>query len=101
MKKITVSLIFFLLFVSKVHADRFQLIFRSGETSYNISYSSIKICDGHNILFEGVTDKYGRIEVNINRGGTFNCIVSYRGKEYQRQVSLTNSNDQVMTITFP
>jgi hypothetical protein len=101
MKKVIVSLIFFLLLISQIHADRFQLIFRDGVSSYKISYSSIKIYDGNNILFEGVTDKYGRIEININRGGTFNCIVSYRGKEYQRQVTVTNSNDQVMTITFP
>jgi hypothetical protein len=101
MKKVTVSVIFFLLFISQIHADRYQLIFRDGANSYNISYSSIKICDGNNVLFEGVTDKYGRIEVNINRAGTFNCIISYRGKEYQRQLPVMNSNEHVVTVTFP
>lgn len=103
MKKITVLLIFFLLTISEIHADRFQLIFRESEArSYNISYSSIKILDGNNnILFNGVTDKYGRITVNINRTGTFKCVAYYRGSEYQKQVTVRNSDDQLIIVTFP
>jgi hypothetical protein len=103
MKKIIVSVIFFLLLVSEIHADKFQLVFREGEaTSYNISYSSIKIFDANNnILFSGVTDKYGRITVNVNRTGIFKCVVSYRGSEYQKQLTLRNSNDQLIMVTFP
>src|SRR5215471_4955986 len=94
MKKLIASLVFLIVFISQIHADRFQLFFRDASGSYAISYASVKIFDANDrVVFDGVTDKYGRVNVGLNTQGNMKCVISYRGSQYQKEITVKHCDD--------
>ena len=67
------------LFVGILRADQFKIVYRSGESIYNVSYSKVQIDNNEGQrLFEGYTDKYGRITISLQNG-------NYQGRVYYRK----------------
>ena len=67
------------LFVGISRADQFKIVYRSGESIYSVSYSKVQITnDEDRVLFQGYTDKYGRITISLQNG-------HYRGRVYYRK----------------
>lgn len=74
MKKIILFSLLLVLIVNFVHADYFQIVFRRNGDRVNVAYAEIKVFDEDKVLFEGYTDKYGRIAINLQH------------KEYEGQI---------------
>jgi hypothetical protein len=67
------------LFVGISRADQFKIIYRSGESIYNVSYSKVQVTNSEGqSLFRGYTDKYGRITISLQNG-------NYQGRVYYRK----------------
>ena len=72
-------LITIFLLVGIIKADQFKIVYRSGESIYNVSYSKVQIDNNEGQrLFEGYTDKYGRITISLQNG-------NYQGRVYYRK----------------
>lgn len=74
MRKIILLALLLVLIVNFVHADYFQIVFKSNGDRINVAYAEVKVIDGNDVVFEGYTDKYGRIVINLPN------------KEYEGQV---------------
>jgi len=67
------------LLVGILKADQFKIVYRSGESIYNVSYSKVQIKNNEDrVLFQGYTDKYGRITISLQNG-------NYQGRVYYRK----------------
>jgi len=74
MKKIILFAFLLVSIVNFVHADYFQIVFRSNGDRINVVYAEVKVISGDKVVFEGYTDKYGRVVINLPH------------KEYEGQV---------------
>ena len=52
----------------QAHADKFQFRQRSNGDTYYTSYATVRVRRGNAILFNGRTDKYGRITISLPSG---------------------------------
>jgi len=59
---ITLLLIIIAIFA---YADYFQIIIKSDNDMIYVAYAAVKVIDGDKVVFEGYTDKYGRIIINL------------------------------------
>jgi len=77
-KIILVILFIFIVCVVFCSADYFQIIYRSPEGyTYYVEYSSVQVLFGDDVVFEGYTDGYGRITIDIN-DGIYSAIIYYK-----------------------
>lgn len=74
MRKIILLALLLVLIVNFAHADYFQIVFKSNGDQIKVAYAEVKVIDGNDVVFEGYTDKYGRIVINLPH------------KEYEGQV---------------
>ena len=90
MKRIMFTILFILL-ISNVFADNFQILYREGNNMYSASYSSFRILDeGNSTVASGYTDKYGRITANL-RTGNYICEINYRNTVYTKTITIDGS----------
>lgn len=82
MTKIIKIVLLLMFIVNVAYADKFQIKYRSGDDWFYVAYSSVRIDDGERTIFEGFTDKYGRITINLPHR-EYNGEVFYR-REWRR-----------------
>ncbi len=85
--------LFLLLLAGAASADRLEILYRDADgDTFRVAYASVTVRDsGGKIVFEGSTDKYGRIELDI-RNGRYDATVVYRQKDWSLSLSIDGSN---------
>ncbi|MFI5129652.1 MAG: hypothetical protein ACHQFX_06665 [Chitinophagales bacterium] len=92
MKSITITILFFMLFCN-AFADNFQILYREGNNTYSVSYSSFRILDQSNkVVVSGYTDKYGRIAANLVMGN-YVCEITYSKTIYRKPITIDGSTN--------
>ena len=77
--------------------DPLQIVLKHGPEVFYVAYSSVRIVDAHgNALFEGVTDKYGRVRIDLP-SGVYRAEVSYRDKIWAFEITLDGAQ-QLRTV---
>lgn len=74
MNKIVLLALLLIIIVNFAYADYFQIVFKSDGDLIYIAYAAVKVIHENRTFFEGYTDKYGRIIINLPH------------KEYEGQV---------------
>ncbi len=97
MRKIILLSLLLVLIVNFVHADYFQIVFRSNDVRVNVAYAEIKVFDGDKVVFEGYTDKYGRIVINLPQG-EYEGQVFFRKK--WRKITLTIDGSENLKVVY-
>lgn len=93
-----IKIVLLLMFVVNVaYADKFQIKYRSGDDWFYVAYSSVKIVDEERTIFEGFTDKYGRITINLPNKN-YNGEVFYR-REWRR-IRLNIDGSEKLKVIF-
>jgi len=80
--------------------DPFQLVQRSGAETFYVGYSPVTVLDsnGHTV-FQGSTDKYGRIRIDLPKG-SYRADVMYRDQRWTLTLKVDGSQ-QLKTLTLP
>jgi hypothetical protein len=75
------------------NADYFQFIYRTPEgDSYYIEYSNIQVLSRDVVVFEGYTDGYGRIKIDIDHG-IYSAIIFYKDARRIDNLEINGSSD--------
>lgn len=93
MKRITLLVFSLLMLAGITYADQFQFLYRNGNETYYVSYSNVHIINDNNErIFNGYTDYYGRITVNLSNG-CYIGRVSYLNKLWDVNIVIDGSQE--------
>lgn len=72
-------------------ADNFQITYAQGKARYSAGYTSVKVFNTQNrLVFNGATDRYGRIIITLPIG-SYRVEVSLKSGTVRRNVVINNS----------
>jgi len=91
MTKIIKIALLLMFIVNVAYADKFQIKYRSGDDWFYVAYSSVRIVEVDSTIFEGFTDKYGRITINLPHR-EYNGEVFYRREWRRVRLNIDGSN---------
>ena len=97
MTKIFKIALLLMFIVNVVYADQFQIKYRSNDDWFYVAYSSVKIVDEERTVFEGYTDQYGRITINLPHGD-YNGEIFYR--EEWRRIRLNIDGSEELKVIY-
>jgi len=94
MNRIALLVLFLLTFVGMAQADQFQSLYWDGYETYYVSYSNVRVYNANNEwIFNGYTDQYGRIVINLPNGNYDNSRIWYREKWWKVRLVIDGSKE--------
>ena|SRR2546429_5510038 len=79
--------------------DLFQLVQRTGAETFYVGYSPVTVRDAQGrTVFEGSTDKYGRIRIDLPKG-SYRAEVLYRDQRWTLTLTAEGTH-QLKTLTL-
>lgn len=97
MTRIILTIFLLIIIVNIAYADQFQIKYRSESDEFYVAYSSVRIIDENEVIFEGYTDKYGRITINLPHR-EYDGEVFYR--EQCRSISLNIDGSEYLKVIY-
>jgi hypothetical protein len=79
--------ILWITFVSYTYADQYQLKERRANESYDLSFAAVTVNQNNAVVFNGRTDKLGRIAISLPNGTYTADIQDFHG--VRRSVNIT------------
>jgi lipase chaperone LimK len=73
--------------LNAIHADQFQLAKTKDGASADVAFASVKIVNGDKTTFEGKTDKYGRITVDLPKG-QYEAVVTQGAEKTKAKLTI-------------
>lgn len=97
MTRIILTIFLLIIIVNIAYADQFQIKYRSESDKFYVAYSSVRIIHENEMIFEGYTDKYGRITINLPHR-EYDGEVFYR--EQWRSISLNIDGSEYLKVIY-
>ena len=77
-------------------ADQFQIREANGNAKTDLGYAAVKVMGPQgNVLFEGRTDKYGRISINKLQNKTYEAVVTFGSRTAKVDLPVTGDNTRL------
>jgi hypothetical protein len=76
MKRILFHPLMLVAALSSASADQFQIREAKGTAKADVGYATVRVMNGSAVRFEGRTDKYGRISVDLPNGKYEGVVIS-------------------------
>lgn len=93
MNRITLIAFFLVVFCSSAQADQFTLLYWNGYETFYVSYSQVIVKNAnYQFVFNGFTDQYGRIVINLPNG-FYHCSVYYQKKWCYARLNIDNKRE--------
>jgi len=97
MTRIILTTFLLIIIVNIAYADQFQIKYRSESDVFYVAYSAVRIINENEVIFEGFTDKYGRITINLPHE-EYDGEVFYR--EQWRSISLNIDGSEYLKVIY-
>jgi hypothetical protein len=85
--------VLWIVLVSYTYADQFQLKGQRNDQSYLLELAPVTVKQGDTVVFQGRTDKLGRIAIPVGNG-----TYTLQAQDYQANGSVTITIDGAATI---
>jgi hypothetical protein len=91
MKILTCLIIIGCLSAGIASADQFRVREKKGNETFDLPYARVRIWNGNTPTFDGWTDKYGRITINLPNG-SYTAEVCRAGKTNHVNLAIDGQN---------
>jgi 5-hydroxyisourate hydrolase-like protein (transthyretin family) len=100
MKALFLMLLLLMAAAAAAPADEFQMKIRKDKDSYNAAYATVVITQNGTTLFNGQTDRVGRITISLPNGDYYAQVVAGKSDGAFQPTKLTIDGSTPLKLTY-